>query len=36
MGGVLGNKRLTADYVTVTLGRKETISLRDYFALMIN
>lgn len=35
MGGVLGNKGLTADYVTVTPGGKDIISLRDYLALMI-
>lgn len=33
MGGILGNKGLTADYVTVTSGRKELISLRDYFGI---
>lgn len=35
MGDILWNKGLTADYVTVTPGGKDIISLRDYLALMI-
>lgn len=33
MGGILRNKEITANDLTVTLGRKETISLRDYFGI---